>query len=344
MKDVATAAGVSSSTVCRALNSNPQIPEATRKRIQKVAEELGYRPDPLLSAFASRRRGRKLGSSVTTIAYITNFATRDEWRENPFYKRCYEGIRERVESLGYKLEHFWLGETGMNAQRLSRILYNRGILGICVAPMAHVREPIAIEWERFSCVTIGYSVMTPILHRSTPHHYHGMQLAIRQLYDLGYDRIGLCLFSDTSRRVDELWLSAAFLAQNGRLVLKGVEARDFAIKTYLFDDNTLADVPDWCRREKLDVVISDNRIVAQTMRNAGISVPGEVDIATLNWNEANGGVAGINQRPDKIGAAAMDMLIGQMQRGERGIPDVPLTTMVEGVWVDGKSLSLVDRT
>jgi len=221
---------------------------------------------------------------------------------------------------------------------LSRILYHRGILGVCVAPVPHVREPLALDWERFSAVTIGYSVMSPILHRSSAHHFHAIQETIHRLYDVGYDRIGLCLFSDTSRRVDELWLSGALLAQNQRLSLSGVEDRNFETKTFLFNDTTLEQVPDWCAKEKLDVVISDNLVVMHALEQAGVSVPDDLAFATLNWETDTPQIAGIDQRPEHIGAAAMDMLIGQIQRGERGVPDVPLTTMVEGVWVDGGSI------
>jgi len=339
MKDVAETAGVSPSTVCRALNSNPQIPENTRKRIQQVADELGYRPDPLLSAFASRRRGRNVGSNVTTIAYVTNFSKSLVWKDNPFYERCYQGAKKRVEGLGYKLEHFWMGDPEMSPMRLSKILYNRGILGMFVAPMPHVREPVDMDWGKFSCATVGYSLMSPILHRSTPHHFHAMQETLKRLHNSGYKRIGLCIFSDTSRRVDELWLSGSLLAQNHRLLATGDTRKDFYISNFLFNDDTLKEVSAWCQRENLDVVISDNPQVMHELESAGFSVPGDVDFVTLNWEKQNSHIAGIDQRPEHIGAASMDLIIGSLQRGERGVPDVPLTTMVEGTWVDGPSLT-----
>lgn len=339
MKEVAEAAGVSASTVCRALNSNPQIPEATRQRIQAVADQLGYRPDPLLSAFAARRRGSSTGSSVTTIAYITNFKSRDIWLKNPFYLRCYEGAKRRLEGQGYKLEHFWLGEPNMTPGRLSRILYARGILGLFLAPTPNVHKPLDLDWEKFSCATVGYSHMSPILHRSTPHHFHAMQEALKRLYYLGYKRVGLCVFTDTSRRVDELWLSAVLLAQYDRLKGIGKKDREFNISTFLFNDTTLKDTPAWCRQEKLDVVISDNLEVMEELTGAGIHMPGEVDFVSLGWFEGQSDIAGVDQRPADIGAAATDLIVGALQRGERGVPAVPLTTMVEGVWVDGPSLT-----
>ena len=44
--DVARAAGVSTATVSRALRGLPNVTEATRDRVRRVAEELGYAPLP----------------------------------------------------------------------------------------------------------------------------------------------------------------------------------------------------------------------------------------------------------------------------------------------------------
>ncbi len=55
LKDVASAAGVSVSTASRALADNPAVATATRKRIQKLAAELGYRPNAQARALQSSR-------------------------------------------------------------------------------------------------------------------------------------------------------------------------------------------------------------------------------------------------------------------------------------------------
>jgi DNA-binding LacI/PurR family transcriptional regulator len=52
MLDVARKAGVDKSTVSLALSGSPKLPEATRSRIQRIAEELGYTPDPGLARLA----------------------------------------------------------------------------------------------------------------------------------------------------------------------------------------------------------------------------------------------------------------------------------------------------
>ncbi|MFA6285911.1 MAG: LacI family DNA-binding transcriptional regulator [Opitutaceae bacterium] len=330
MKEVAAKAGLSASTVCRALKLDPQIPAVTRDRIKKIAAALGYRPDPLLSAFAQRRRGKIAGSEITTLAYITSFQTADEWMQNPFYAPMFEGASGQALRNGYRLEHFWLKEAGMTGERLSRILYNRGIAGVCIAPTPEASSRMRLDWDRFSCVTIGYSLLRPVLHRTTPHHFHTILAAARKLWRLGYSRVGLCLYEDTSRRVDDQWLAGALLTRHLH--------PQTPLQVFLFNDDTFKEVAAWVTAQRLDVVLSDNQLALRELERQGIRIPGEVDYATLNWIKSEPEIAGINQRPGSIGAAAIDVLIAQIQRGERGIPEMPITSMVEGVWMDGPSL------
>jgi DNA-binding LacI/PurR family transcriptional regulator len=58
IKEVAAAAGVSTTTVSHALSGKGRLPEATRARVREVAEQLGYRPN--VSA-------RKLGGGNTGL-------------------------------------------------------------------------------------------------------------------------------------------------------------------------------------------------------------------------------------------------------------------------------------
>jgi DNA-binding LacI/PurR family transcriptional regulator len=57
IRDVAQAAGVSISTVSRALSGKGRIPDATRARIRSLADELGYTPHPAARSLASGRTG-----------------------------------------------------------------------------------------------------------------------------------------------------------------------------------------------------------------------------------------------------------------------------------------------
>jgi LacI family transcriptional regulator, gluconate utilization system Gnt-I transcriptional repressor len=57
MSDVARAAGVSTMTVSRALRQDGRIAPETRRKIQRLVQELGYVPDRTAAGFSSRRSG-----------------------------------------------------------------------------------------------------------------------------------------------------------------------------------------------------------------------------------------------------------------------------------------------
>jgi DNA-binding LacI/PurR family transcriptional regulator len=57
IRDVARAAGVSKTTVSHALSGKGRIPEETRARVRRIAEELGYRPSPVARGLAAGRTG-----------------------------------------------------------------------------------------------------------------------------------------------------------------------------------------------------------------------------------------------------------------------------------------------
>lgn len=89
IKDVAEKCGVHHTTVSRALRDHPSIPAATRVKIKAAADELGYQSDPFLSSLSSRRKNAHApGSAIANLAWITNFETRDGWKQyvhNPSY-------------------------------------------------------------------------------------------------------------------------------------------------------------------------------------------------------------------------------------------------------------------
>ena len=55
--DLAEAAGVSISTVSKALNDSYSISEKTKERIRKKAEEIGYKPNARARSFARKKNG-----------------------------------------------------------------------------------------------------------------------------------------------------------------------------------------------------------------------------------------------------------------------------------------------
>jgi len=77
MKDVASAAGVCPATVSLALRNHPSIPEKTRERIRKVADDLGYLPNPRISELMRQiHKTRNTTSHTETLSMIWADVTR----------------------------------------------------------------------------------------------------------------------------------------------------------------------------------------------------------------------------------------------------------------------------
>lgn len=94
VKDVALKAGVSPSTVSRVISNNPKISEATRVRVTKVMEELGYYPNAIARSLASRKTGI-LGVIMPN------------WKEdlllNPFFPEALRGIVKAASKCSYDI-------------------------------------------------------------------------------------------------------------------------------------------------------------------------------------------------------------------------------------------------
>src|ERR1700712_5553519 len=67
MSDVAKLANVSMQTVSRVINDKDQVSSKTKAAVRAAIEELGYRPNTIARALASRRSGR-IGLISTGVA------------------------------------------------------------------------------------------------------------------------------------------------------------------------------------------------------------------------------------------------------------------------------------
>jgi DNA-binding LacI/PurR family transcriptional regulator len=89
IKDIARAAGVSHSTVSRALSSSPLVNAQTKERIQRLAREMGYSPDAQARSLVMGRT-QTLGLVVTTIT-------------DPFIAEVVQVVERRALDHGYSV-------------------------------------------------------------------------------------------------------------------------------------------------------------------------------------------------------------------------------------------------
>ncbi|HEY9409202.1 MAG TPA: LacI family DNA-binding transcriptional regulator [Jiangellaceae bacterium] len=89
INEVARRAGVSVSTVSRALNTPDLVSATTRQRVVEAAEHLGYAPNPAARSLREGRTG-SLGLVITDIS-------------NPFFPPIFKAMQARARRQGYTL-------------------------------------------------------------------------------------------------------------------------------------------------------------------------------------------------------------------------------------------------
>lgn len=335
MQQIADAAGVSRMAVSLALRNSPKISAATTTRIRKIALELGYRPNPLVSALMTQLRHSHPPKGLSAIAYVTADATADGWRRPGPFVEFFEGARQRAEALGYTLEQFWLRAPGMNAERLSGILQTRSVQGMIVAPLPPGGVEVAMEWGSFASATIGYSLGEPRMHRASNDQYGTMLAALRELRKLGYRRIGMAMRREHDERVKHRWSAAMLVDQQTMEPAERVPP--------LLDEEPFGrPFEKWFQRHRPDAVVSMSLEALEALKAMGLDVPGEVGFAHLALGTGERDWAGMRQNSVLVGAACLDLVDAQLRNNERGLPDYPKTLLVPGSWVAGPTVRKMD--
>jgi len=346
--DIAKKAGVHSTTVSLALRNHPSLPIETRQRIQALAESIGYRPDPNLRSLMAYRRSMAGGKKhVSTLAYVTNWHSKFGWKPWPAHAQFYEGACRRAPQMGYQLEHFWLGEPGLGDQRLSDILIARGISGAIIASFwPGFDRPLQLDWSRLGAVKIDFSPRDPKLHNITNDQSAIVRLAMHHAREAGYRRIGFVLPKKFDEFVNLAW-SAGFLAdqQKSELsdrvpILSYATPLDSSTEPYSGDLVPRRVLEDWLKKHKPEVLISWGPFLLPRLLELGYSIPGDFAYVDVFLEDLTGSTAGVRQNCQRVGECAVEVIADQIEHNYLGIPQVSMTTLVEGTWVDGATMPL----
>lgn len=335
MQDVADRAGVSRASVSLALRNHPSLPAGTRNRIQRLADELGYRPNPLVSALMTYQRDvRTVKPNGMTLAFVCRFSRGDRWRTYLSPDLITGAVRE-AEKHGYRLEEFWMGDMSMSQERFWKVLYQRGIRGMIIAPLPTAHGRLRLNWSHFSTVVIGYTMAHPNFHRVSTDRYRAMLMAVRRLDRMGYRRLGLALDLDQDARVNHQWAAAFQWGQHNPG--SGHQRELFLVRGHEWNELNFVR---WFAKASPEVVLGYDPAIVTWLRQMGKRVPEDVGFVHL-WNpDTTGQYAGLYHTPPAIGGAAADLLISLVERNQAGIPESPQTLLLNATWADGATLSM----
>lgn len=332
LRDLARRLGLSVATVSEALRDSPRVKPATRERIQKAAARAGYHRNPLIGAALSAVRRRLQGGYHGTLAMID--ATEDGRQELViFHREIAAGAESRAVELGFTTELFWVGdrEPALSNRRLPAVLNARGITGAVILPFNLARDLSDFDFSRLSAVQMDHCLIRPQLHTIVPDHYFSMIHALDQLTGRGYERIGLCMESRKDTRLRNKW-SAAFWG------FFHSYARDIGLPPLIEPELSEPRFLAWFKQYRPDLIVGHKQVMVDWLGHAGYAVPKDVGFFNLNLTEKTNPCAGLDLQPRRLGAAAVEAVIGMMNRYERGVPDCPKTTTLEALWVEGPTI------
>jgi len=327
MRQLAVLAKVSRTTISLALRNHPSIPAATRDRIQQLAQQHGYRNDPLITTLMNQLRIPRKKRSIEKLAYLTSWNTANAWHKAPNDIHYHKGACQRAAALGYEIEHIWARQPGITKSSLSTILCTRGIRGVIIAPLLRPRGHFTLNWQHFAASTISYTISKPDLHRTSHSHFSGMTMTLRNLRHKGYRRIGLASLIEQDQRVDHAWQAAYLIHYHDR-------PPEEQISPLLVSEWNQRQFKAWLDKCSPDVVVSNNTDPFVFLEKLGYRVPDDIGYACLDLT-SDSPYSGIDQLPEDVGRVAVDLVVGQLQNNEFGLPTHARTIQLDGLWKNG---------
>jgi len=337
-REIAVACSCSQSTVSLALNGHPKIPPATRARVLAVARELGWRPNAFASAYMAQLRTQRRAVFQATLAFL--IANRESGRieDQPMHiQRHFAGAKMRAEELGYGLESVWLHEPRLTARRLNQMLCSRNIPGLIIPGLVDACDIFqGIDWPHFASVTMAWSLKSPMINRVAVNAAHGFDLMLRKAVELGYRRIGVAVSDEYDARVNHGVLYPALYARD----CWAAKEEEVSVLIYRFDTSQTEEIPRiqaWLRENKPDVVLAEE-VTELAIKQGNWRVPQDLALISVDRASEYPKLGGFNQHHELHGSVAVDLVVGQLLKNERGLPAIPREVLIKGEWVEGISV------
>lgn len=180
IKDVAKEAGVSTATVSKVMNNSPSIPESTAKRIFKIMEELGYKPNRRAQNFATK--------STRSVAFAAHFKKNLAF-ENPHLYEIMTGLQKSLKEKGYTLDLVNVSRENC-LETLKNIILEKSVdaLVLHISIVSKELEKIIIS-EEFPHIVIGCPEHKTKLCWVDNNNVLSGEIATEYLYKRGYQRI-----------------------------------------------------------------------------------------------------------------------------------------------------------
>ncbi|WP_059172577.1 LacI family DNA-binding transcriptional regulator [Bacillus sp. FJAT-27445] len=183
IKDIAKTAGVSVTTVSRALNGYSDVSEKTRKRIMDIAKELNYSPNTLA-------RGLVMNVS-RTIGLLVSGLNRESAKDQIIFS-ILSGVNDSVSEKNYDLILFNTDTSKQREKTYSQLCRERRVDGVIIQGIKtddpYLKEVVESD---IPCVLIDIPVHSENVGYVTADNVTGARKAVEHLISLGHKNIAM---------------------------------------------------------------------------------------------------------------------------------------------------------
>lgn len=327
MQDIANAVGYSKMTVSLALRNSPDLSKTTREHIQKIAREMGYRPNPLISVLMTQRAKGKGDMGKIPLAVVNTFENFKHFMRQEFFQLMMAGIFERADELGFYIETFHLNKTSkIGATQLNKILLSRGIQGVVILPVPEISYTFDLSWDHFSVATLGYTWHGAPIHRAASDQFGNGVCLFEKIHAAGYRRPALLMDEELNGRTNRHFSAAYYLHQKE---CAGVAEIPIFLRT---PKTTKREIEAWIQEHDPDVLVGHGDGGERLIQSSSV-LSKRLAYANLNLMPSHyARMVGIDPLPKMIGEQAIDLVVSRIHRNEMGLPKYPRVAMLKGEW------------
>lgn len=301
IKDVAKVAGVSPSTVSRALQNSPRISLAVREKIRQIADDMGFRPNQMARSLVSRQ------TRIIGVIFPSSFS---ESLDHPFYPKALQGLGQ----IAAQRNHYVLLGTGKEGQTTDEVIDHLADSGYISGLVLLAAQEELPHMHNLPAVIIGRPGTADCYHVNN-NNLNAGQEAAQYLIDRGHREIMLLGYDQEYLvTVDRRTGFEQALDKNG------IATRpDWIIPTRFLDHHTdqeqLLSIFRQPNRPTAVVCMDDSQAIAlcSCLKAIGLSVPQDVSIISFNNTEAgrlhNPPLTSFDVNPYQLGESAMNMIL-----------------------------------
>ena len=323
IKDIAKLAGVSHTTVSRALHDSPLISSETKLRIQAISRQTGYHPSVAARSLKTNR-SQVLGVIVSHIA-------------DPFFSEILQGIDDVAQSNGYSLfiaaaQH----DSAKEAAILQTMREHRVDGVILCSPQLTSEQNDQLQSFGIPIVAINNQGSNDFQYSIAHDDVDGSRQACQHLIDLGHLRIGYLGDSTSGRTTHDRLRGYQQVMAEHDLPVPGKFMHEASGNSAA---DGFASVEYFLGLEKMPTaIICYNDMVAagvlKGLHLAGLQVPEDISITgfdnILYSDYTRPPLTTIDQPKRFLGAEAARLMFQQLKPNDDHTPTPPYSQKLKG--------------